>query len=304
VLSQLVNLAPPSTAAWETVIVDNHSTDSTEIMARQFLRSHLHLNIRYVFEPALGLSNARNRGIAEARGELLAFTDDDVVLGEDWLLAMEGMLSQKDYLGFGGKIIPTFPPNLPDWLVVKGPFALTTGGVVVSHDHGNEIKEYTGRMQRPIGANIFFRREAFEKFGLFRTDLGKKGKEVFFGEDSEFSSRLERGGARLLYFPQAVVYHPVDPARLRKGIFREYFFQMGRYRGYRNDYPPHIVRYLGIPRHLFRRLLVKLREALFALGTFKWGRVFYYELMIRALVGEIVECYRSGMSDARDRGRN
>jgi len=286
-LSQIVKQEAPPGLGWEIVVVDNNSTDSTAAMVRQFIQDHPRHNIQYLFEPAQGLSHARNRGVAEAKGELLAFTDDDVRIEKGWLSAIAEMISKREYLGFGGRIIPSLPSDLPKWLVLKGPFALTKGGVIVGHNNGDEVKEYKDRMNRPIGANMFFRKEAFEKFGLFRTDLGKRGNEIYFGEDVEFCSRLEAGGARLLYVPRAVVYHPLDPSRLHKRVFRHYYYRLGWTRGYRKVYLGQAVRNWGTPITLIRQLVKNTGMALIALASFRRERLFFYELEILFLLGQM-----------------
>ena len=299
-LRQIMEQEAPPGLTWETVVVDNNSTDSTAGMVRQFIQDHPRHNIQYVFEPAQGLSHARNRGVAEARGGLLVFTDDDVRLEKGWLAAIAELISQRDYQGFGGKIIPVLPSNIPNWLVLKGPFALTKGGVIVGHNLGDEVREYKEGMQRPIGANMFFRREAFEKFGRFRTDLGKRGDEIHFGEDVEFCSRLITGGARLLYVPRAVVYHPLDPNRLHKRVFRTYYYRLGWSRGYRKASSDQAVRNWRIPINLIRQLIKNTGMALIALVSFRREPFFYYELEILSLLGQMAVYFSSEGKNAGD----
>jgi len=301
VLGHLAEQKPPSGLEWEILAIDNNSTDGTPETVRRFAREHPRLVVRYVFERTQGLSFARNRAVGEARGELLAFTDDDVLIDGGWLAAIGDILPRREFLGFGGKVIPQMPHDIPGWLVLKGPFALNKGGVIVSHDLGNEFKKYAEKDPRPVGANLIFRRSAFERFGLFRTDLGKRGDQIFFGEDVEFSARIEAGGAGMLYVPHAIVYHPVESARLTKRVFRQYYYQIGRARATLNRYPSHAVRYWGIPRHLFRKLAVRVGKAALAVAMLRRERWFYYELDIRSLVAELIGCYGIRSHGSRNR---
>ena len=301
VLGQLAEQKLPSELAWEILVVDNNSTDDTPEIVGRFAQQHPDLDLRYVFEPSQGLSFARNRAVREAKGEIVAFTDDDVFIDTGWVGAIAEVLPREEFMGFGGKVIPQVPPDAPPWLVSKGRFALNRGGVIVSHNPGDVQREYTGKDPRPVGANLFFRRTAFERFGLFRTDLGKSGDAVFFGEDVEFTARLEAGGARLLYVPTAVVYHPVDSARLTKRVFRQYYYQIGRARARLSRYPSHAVKYQGIPRHLFRKLAVRVGEAAVAIAMLRRERWFYYELEIRSLLGELIGCYGLRSHGTRNR---
>src|SRR5271169_5851600 len=69
---------------WELLVVDNNSTDSTREVVENFARTAA-FPVRYIFEKIQGRSAALNAGIAEAKGEIIVFTDDDVLLHPDWL---------------------------------------------------------------------------------------------------------------------------------------------------------------------------------------------------------------------------
>src|SRR5579863_10079992 len=74
----------PQSVDWEVLVVDNNSKDRTRSVVEEF--SSVYPRFRYLFEGQQGLSNARNAGIAAARGRVLAFTDDDVIIDPGWLL--------------------------------------------------------------------------------------------------------------------------------------------------------------------------------------------------------------------------
>jgi glucosyl-dolichyl phosphate glucuronosyltransferase len=74
----------PNSVKWEVIVVDNNSSDQTRQVIEDFCGWHLG-RFRYVFEPKQGLSHARNAGIQEAQGNILAFTDDDVTVQPNWL---------------------------------------------------------------------------------------------------------------------------------------------------------------------------------------------------------------------------
>src|ERR1041385_2520546 len=97
-----------------------------------------------------------------------------------------------------------------------------------------------------------YRREMFERYGLFRTDLGPRGREMIRGEDTEFGLRLLAGGERVLYVPGAIVYHPVEPERMRLRYFEQYYFGEGRMQIRAFPLPAGTVRWLGIPRYCYR----------------------------------------------------
>jgi len=194
---------------WELLIVDNNSNDQTSEVVEKYMEN-TRLNIRYVFEPRQGKTYALNTGISNARGQVLAFTDDDVIADSKWVASIMEAAQNYRYEGFGGKVVPLWPSAVPPWIQPTGPYAKPiVGSPIVSHDCGDEIKEYGESMWVPIGANMFFRREVFEKYGEFRTDLGPKGEIYGPYEDSELGFRLKKNGERILYFPRAVIYNPV-----------------------------------------------------------------------------------------------
>ena len=120
-----------------------------------------------------------------------------------------------------------------------------------------------------------FRRVAFEKYGLFRTDLGISGsRRRITGGDTEFGNRLLRGGEKIVYSPKAVVLHPVVQLRITKNYFLEYYFCLGRTNVRQERWPAESVLYFGVPRYLFRELLGNGAQWLVALNRKK---KFYYK---------------------------
>ena len=290
VLDALAKLEAAAGLSHEILVVDNNSYDGTRAVVDAAMTARP--GIRYAFESRQGLSWARNKGIEEARGGLVAFTDDDVVVDPGWLSALARAYRQHPQVGFGGKILPVWDFIPPPWFVGSGPFNMLRGGVVVGHDLGDEPLEYREGMMTPVGANMAFRREAFARHGLFRTDLGKTGKKAFFGEDAEFCGRLLRAGEKLLYLPQAVIRHPVDREKMTRRHFAVSFFNIGRSIGRRNDYPKNTVRYLGIPRYLVRMLMIQASQGFKALARGKSAEAFHHKLESLRLLGQILETFR------------
>jgi glucosyl-dolichyl phosphate glucuronosyltransferase len=207
---------------WEVLVVDNNSKDNTRNVADTYCqRDSMHC--RYTFEAQQGKSFALNRGVKEASGDILAFVDDDIVVERDWLSELTKPFADARWAGTGGRVhLPVgFCP--PRWMATEGNASLAS--ILAEFDQGTSPHELT---IPPIGNNMAFRKEVFERFGGFRTDLGPTPGSQIRHEDTEFGTRVMKGGGRILYVPSAVVRHDVEEGRLRKEYFLAYHFDYGR----------------------------------------------------------------------------
>ncbi len=213
---------------WELLIVDNNSNDHTRDVIESYVATSP-INIRYLFEPQPGKSHALNAGIANASGEVLGFTDDDVIVTNDWVASILEASAKYPHKVFGGKVLPQWPKSIPPWIHQTGPYAKPiVGAPIVSHDWGDESKEYREGMWVPIGSNMFVRREVFETYGGFRTDLGPRpGLNGHTHEDSEWGFRIMNRGEKILYYPKAVIYHPIGEDRLSQEFLLKFFWNLG-----------------------------------------------------------------------------
>ena len=261
--------------SWELVVVDNCSIDNTAHIVGRFAATS-GVCVRYVFEPEQGKSFALNTGVRAARGELLAFTDDDVLVDQHWLTGLVRIFAQFDCMGVAGRVVPVWWQPKPLWLELEDQQA------VVHFEYGEEPRTLD---LPPIGANMAFRRIAFEKYGLFRVDLGRI-KNVSGIEDREFGGRLLSAGEKIVYAPQAIIYHPVEPARLRKNYVLRWAYSVGRQQIRSRSWPQDVIRYFGIPRYLFGNLLR---------NSFRWAvthdkkRRFQHQLHFYRALGGISE---------------
>jgi len=279
----------PEVVDWEVLVVDNNSSDQTREVIEDFCTRYRE-RFRYVFEPRQGKSHALNTAIRESRGDVLAFTDDDVTVEPTWLQNLTAALVDGQWAGAGGRTLPASIVSPPRWLALNGKY--THAGMLYAHfDLGHEPQELE---RPPYGANMAFRKEMFEKYGAFRTDLGPGlGRQVpRFGEDTEVGWRLIKAGEKLRYEPSAVVYHVVPEERMRKGHFLTSWFELGRYSIAQGGRRPDIY---GIPRHY---LSIPKKIAVTLLQTFKWMLTlnpqtrFYRRCSVWRDAGFIVETYR------------
>jgi len=273
----------PDNLPWEVLVVDNNSRDQTRQVAEGFCQRYPG-RFRYLFEPCQGKSHALNAGIREARGDILAFIDDDLTVEPTWLQNLIAPLLSGAWAGSGGRILPEPTFIAPLWLPLQEPRALAP---FAFFDLGPEAGELA---EPPFGANMAFRREAFEKHGGFRTDLGPQPGNQIRSEDSEFGARLLKAGERLRYEPGAIVYHKISANRLQKNYFLVWWFDKARadIRAFgvsRRDR----WRLGGIPLVFFRRLIVWTLRWLVAVEP---SRRFSCKLSVWVVAGQILECYR------------
>ncbi len=178
------------------------------------------LRARLLRETTLGLSVSRNRAIHHARGAWIAFLDDDAEALPGWLEAYEEAFSDPTVLSAGGPVEPVFGGPLPDWLTDDYLPYLTVWNL------GPEPLDLRYN-ELPRGANVAYRREAFERVGEFDTHLGRRGRSLRSCEEIELGLRLERSGGRTVYVPGARVRHRVDVSRLTPEWMRSRFAAQG-----------------------------------------------------------------------------
>ncbi len=213
----------PRGCRWELLIVDNRSADRTPAVASAWTER---LPLQYVYEPEPGLSAARNRGVAEARGRLLAFTDDDVEVDPGWLTSLVAARDQWPKAGYlAGRILPAYEPPLPRWWDHACESLLS--GVVVRFSPERNGGLLLPSDPRPMGANLAFDAAALRAVGGFRKDLGRRGASLVGGEEVAVMAALERAGFVGVYVPEAVVHHHTPTDRLRQMTLLRYFTAVG-----------------------------------------------------------------------------
>lgn len=150
-LAKMRHLRVPEGAEWELLVVNNNCTDDTDAV----LSTHQgHLPLRRLFEAKQGQSNARNHAVACATGDLIVWTDDDVLVDSDWLVHYARAARDWPHVSyFGGTIDPWFSRTPPRWIRrhlrrLQGPFAIRQLGEETRLLHDDE---------EVFGANMAFR---------------------------------------------------------------------------------------------------------------------------------------------------
>jgi glycosyltransferase involved in cell wall biosynthesis len=231
----------------EIILVDNNSKDDTRAAIESFL-PRAPLPAQYVFEGQQGLSHARNAGIDRASGDVVVFSDDDVLVDRRWLREIATAFALEKPTAVGGKILPKWQVPPPDWL---GP---RLHGFLALLDHGDEPI----RMDEPRlwGANLAIRRDVFRTM-RFHTGLDRVGNKLYSGGDTAFIQLLIDRGERVVYWPRAVVHHNIPAERLTKAYFRKWHWDAGSMAA--RLMPRRVARtLLGIPYHFYRSTMTDI----------------------------------------------
>ncbi|MDR2954734.1 MAG: glycosyltransferase family 2 protein [Prevotella sp.] len=210
-------------AAYEIVLVNNNSTDDTEAVCNRFRQDYPLINFRYFIETNQGLSYARNRGVSESRGEILIFVDDDATVFDGYLSAINTFFkTHPEVRACGGPIVPVYEADKPRWLSHYTEQLI--GGAL--YEGNNEKPFRNGKY--PGGGNSAFRKEIFEKYGLFNVELGRKGTGLIGAEEKDLYDRLTKGGEAFYYLPRMGIYHYIPQKKLTESHFTELTYAIGK----------------------------------------------------------------------------
>ncbi|MET0379020.1 MAG: glycosyltransferase [Spongiibacteraceae bacterium] len=186
----------------EVIVVDNSDTGSARSVCEQFA------TVIYVHESRPGLSIARNTGIRTATKNIIAFTDDDVEVHPGWLAEIARAFAATDADAATGLVLPACldTPAQCSFQFDFGGFGSQYLPLLFGSTFFNETRPFGVQVWRiGAGANMAFRRTAFERAGLFDERLGAGASGC--SEDSEFWYRLLAHGGTCIYEPRAVVFH-------------------------------------------------------------------------------------------------
>ncbi len=262
------------TSQYEVIVVDNNSNDNTPEIVDEFCRRFP--NVRYSFEPQQGISYARNRGWQEARGEYVAYIDDDARAGESWLETALGLFENMKPapLCLGGPISPFYTTAKPTWF--KG--EMQTWG---------DSPRYLQPGEFFSGLNMVWRKEIVETFGGFDVTSGMRGEYLSLGEETILFEKIWHSfdQPHFYYSPALAVYHWVPPAKMTVSYRLKRAFAAGQ-RWNRSHGPKiswHRMRFLiGGVRDIaimVGQLLRRRKEhAYFQIWLIEEGRPIFYKL--------------------------
>jgi glucosyl-dolichyl phosphate glucuronosyltransferase len=236
--------------SFEIVVVDNASVDDTAAVVHS-VAGRASVPVVYLEETKPGKSHALNAAITRARGELLVFTDDDVLPSPGWLAAYVAAFGETGADFGAGRIAPLWEAPTPRWMspALYGVLAIPDGG-----DRRLRLGKGINEQIMPIGANMAVRRHVLDRVGGWNPDLGKLEGTLRTGEDHEFALKMMRAGFTGVYEPSALVQHRVPAERLRLAYFHRWFHDNGVIvAGLEEEYPTTDRYVFNVPRYLWRQ---------------------------------------------------
>ena len=259
--------------SWELLVVDNASTDPTPMVLAQAPRG---LPLIPLQETRLGKNLAVNRALERARGELLVFTDDDVIPAPDWIAELAAASRRwPEAEIFGGQTLVQYPQGTPEWLKTPWHGALNFARYSLRQAEGPT-------RHLPHGPNFALRAPALANL-RFREDIGPRGNtEYAMGSETELLRRLVARGAQIIYVPGATVWHVVQPHQLEPASLYRRAFRFGKgevRKGERFSEPG--VTWFGAPHYLWGKLwYAAIRYLVYAFGgrqrRFEAGLQFHH----------------------------
>jgi glycosyltransferase involved in cell wall biosynthesis len=268
-------------AQWEVLLVDNNSTDATKDVYNQF-RHNFPVPLRYVYEASQGLSHARNRGIGEAQGRYVAFTEDDERSDASWVQALLDTFEEYSCDAVAGRIELLWSDLRPAWLTDE------LLGFLGYLNYGEP--QVLTREKPPFGGNMAFDRAVFSRIGVFDTRLGRQGRKLIGGEEMEFFCRFLGSGGVAVYQPKALMHHMVRNNRLKKSYFRRLHFHEGQVRGRYDIYKGKKI--AGIPLFLMPQLcrsLINLLSETYRRGL---NGSLRKEMIVWYFLGLLLGCFQ------------
>lgn len=207
---------------YEILLVDNNCTDNTHKICEKFAKVHKDVQFRYVVESMQGLSAARNKGIKDAKGDIIVYVDDDALVDTHYLRDYaEWFATHPETMACGGPIIPLYETCEPEWMTPYTRMLLTAW-----MDFGDKVREYPkGRF--PGGGNAAYRKSVFEKVGLFDTELGRKGDSLMGAEEKDIFDKMRTLGMQIIYLPTPILHHIIPQKKLEKDYFDRWTLQIG-----------------------------------------------------------------------------
>jgi len=208
---------------YEILVIDNNSTDNTAQVCKDFEQKYPEKIFRYFKEIDQGLSFALNRGIKEARGEYLIYVDDDETITPDHLQLLETNLKVYPQAQLvASPVVPIYEGGEPKWM------SHFTQRLIGGYFYQGDKAKKLDKNHYPGTGHTIIKRELYEKYGDYNTNLGRKGSSLMGAEDKDMFSRLKSNGVDCYYFPEIPIYHYIPEYKTTDEFFDRLTYSVGK----------------------------------------------------------------------------
>jgi glycosyltransferase involved in cell wall biosynthesis len=282
-LTEMRKLRIPFGVEWELLVVNNNCSDETDVVVA---RHQPYLPLRLLHETKQGHSHARNCAISAAKGQLLIWTDDDVLVDPDWLTHyVQVSRDWPDISYFGGTVEGWFESEPPRWM--RRHLKELNGLFVITYRE-NDIRPLNPG-EGVMGANMAFRTEILRR-NPFDTTLGRSRSVIIGADDTEIQQRLRGLGHQGLWVGPARVRHFIPSSRLTTDYAGRWYRGAGRTVVRQNELGATKL-LLGVPRWVLREYAITsiLSYCLAPLKGPRWFDAFRKSSTLRGIIDEYRE---------------
>ncbi len=254
--------------SYEIIVVDNGSTDGTQSLVSDF-NADGGKSVTYLHEPSPGLHWARHAGASAAKSEILAYTDDDAVVTENWLEGLLAAYQDSNVAAAGGPINVRWLSPPPTWVEPLGTFGHL--------DLGEESRELVWP-ETIYGGNFSIRKNVLFEVGGFNPDTAVEDKLVGDGECG-LCKKVFEAGKKIIYVPESLIYHVQDGSSVNLKKMKHRYAQQGRFQVY-TDYKENRQKTLASIRNSVDMLLLSVRRKMTALFFLERSSLDYYRFEV------------------------
>ena len=272
---------------WEVILVDNAGNDETARISESFAAS---LPLNFLVETAPGKNSALNTALGHASGDLIIFTDDDVIPDSAWaksLVDAAGRWHEADL--FGGRILPKYPEGTSA-PTIDDPVFMRIAYVIADWD----LPEGEHPAGKIWGPNMMVRRRVFEQGLRFNTNIGPTGSNYVMGSETEFLLRASDAGHTAVYVPSAFVYHQIRPEQLTHSWICGRAFRVGRGLAYHDSTTP----VLEVKKWMLREIAGLYARYMYSYFVGTETERLQHAIKFHKMRGHIYQCYKGRSQEA------
>lgn len=265
---------------WELIVIDNAVKDQTKTLVESYISA---LPVTYLTESTPGKNNALNKALPHANGELLVFTDDDILADPEWLQELWGGIKRHpNYDMFGGSIQPHYPDYPVDPRINLKHHFISSAYVVTDQS----LQEVEIRAGKIWGPNMAIRRKIIDAGFSFNPNIGPNGQDYVMGSETEFLLRAAKAGYKSLFLPKAIVKHQIRENQLSLEWLAGRAFRHGKGSAAVSE-QEHYKTLFGAPRFLYKKLLMHRLLMISARLKNEYSRYFSHFVRYHYLKGQV-----------------